>query len=82
MQIICFYTGCGIAWHHRCVAITLSSGSFYQLKTDLMNMSISADINLLSIAVADWMVELMQETLEKQDRFTLVLSGGNTPKTE
>ena len=54
----------------------------YQLKTDLMNMSISADINLLSIAVADWMVELMQETLEKQDRFTLVLSGGNTPKTE
>ncbi|HNP21341.1 MAG TPA: 6-phosphogluconolactonase [Panacibacter sp.] len=45
-----------------------------------MNMSISADINLLSIAVADWMVELMQETLEKQDRFTLVLSGGNTPK--
>ena len=52
----------------------------YQLKTDLMNMSISADINLLSIAVADWMVELMQETLEKQDRFTLVLSGGNTPK--
>ena len=43
-------------------------------------MSISADINLLSIAVADWMVELMQETLEKQDRFTLVLSGGNTPK--
>lgn len=45
-----------------------------------MNLSISADINLLSIAVADWMVERINETLQKQDNFTLVLSGGNTPK--
>lgn len=45
-----------------------------------MNLSISADINLLSIAVADWMVERINETLQKQARFTLVLSGGNTPK--
>lgn len=31
-------------------------------------------------AVADWMVDVIAETLKKQDRFTLVLSGGNTPK--
>lgn len=46
----------------------------------IMNLNISADLNLLSIAVADWMVEYISETLQKQDRFTLVLSGGSTPK--
>lgn len=31
-------------------------------------------------AIADWMVDCIAETLKKQNRFTLVLSGGNTPK--
>ena len=34
----------------------------------------------LSVAVAEWMVEYIVETLKKQDRFTLVLSGGGTPQ--
>ena len=33
-----------------------------------------------SQTVADWMVSLIKTTLEKKDRFLLVLSGGNTPK--
>jgi 6-phosphogluconolactonase len=33
-----------------------------------------------SQTVAGWMVSLIQSTLEKKDRFLLVLSGGNTPK--
>ena len=32
-------------------------------------------------AVADWMVDCIAETLKKQGYFTLVLSGGNTPKS-
>jgi len=31
-------------------------------------------------AVADWIVDCIAETLKKQERFTWVLSGGNTPK--
>ncbi|MBS1947334.1 MAG: 6-phosphogluconolactonase [Bacteroidetes bacterium] len=31
-------------------------------------------------AVADWMVDCIAKTLQTKDRFTLVLSGGNTPK--
>jgi 6-phosphogluconolactonase len=31
-------------------------------------------------AVADWMVDHIAETLQTKDKFTLVLSGGNTPK--
>ena len=31
-------------------------------------------------AVAGWIVECIAETLKKQERFTWVLSGGNTPK--
>ncbi len=36
--------------------------------------------NDLALAVANWMVDCIASTLEKQDRFTLVLSGGSTPE--
>ena len=45
-----------------------------------MQLHISKDNAALSITVADWMVEYINKTLQKQDRFTLVLSGGGTPK--
>jgi len=35
---------------------------------------------LLSIAAAKWISDLIATTLKKQDRFTIALSGGNTPK--
>ncbi|RYF42198.1 MAG: 6-phosphogluconolactonase, partial [Cytophagaceae bacterium] len=34
----------------------------------------------LSKVVADWFVELVNKVLRKQDRFTVALSGGSTPK--
>ncbi len=34
----------------------------------------------LSLKVADWLVEQIADTLQKQDRFTLALAGGSTPK--
>ena len=34
----------------------------------------------LSQAAAEWIVSLMEERLSKNDRFTWVLSGGNTPR--
>jgi 6-phosphogluconolactonase len=45
-----------------------------------MQLHISLNIDQLSVSVADWMVQLIAETLQKQDRFCLVLSGGSTPK--
>ncbi|MEP6846957.1 MAG: 6-phosphogluconolactonase [Panacibacter sp.] len=45
-----------------------------------MQTNISKDTAALSIKVANWMVEYISATLQKQDRFTLVLSGGSTPK--
>ncbi len=45
-----------------------------------MQLHIFPNIDQLSISVAGWMVELINATLQKQDRFTLVLSGGSTPK--
>ena len=45
-----------------------------------MQFHISKDTTELSKAVADWMVEYINKTLQKQDSFTLVLSGGSTPK--
>src|SRR3954452_25004556 len=45
-----------------------------------MELHIFKDTNELSKTVADWMVDHINKTLEQQDRFTLVLSGGNTPK--
>lgn len=45
-----------------------------------MQLHIFPNIDQLSVSVADWMVEYINETLQKQNRFTLVLSGGSTPK--
>lgn len=45
-----------------------------------MQCHIAENIDELSIAVANAMVEYIHKVLQKQDRFTLVLSGGSTPK--
>jgi 6-phosphogluconolactonase len=45
-----------------------------------MQLHIFENINELSKRVADWMIEHINNTLQQQDRFTLVLSGGGTPK--
>ncbi|HMG67649.1 MAG TPA: 6-phosphogluconolactonase [Chitinophagaceae bacterium] len=45
-----------------------------------MQLNISNNPEELSWRVAEWMVGCIQETLQKQDRFTIALSGGNTPK--
>lgn len=45
-----------------------------------MNLHVSNDLDELSRYVADWMVFYIRDTLKKQDRFTIVLSGGNTPR--
>lgn len=45
-----------------------------------MQLHISKNTSELSTTIADWMVEYINKTLQKQDGFTLVLSGGSTPK--
>lgn len=45
-----------------------------------MTLHVSKDTAELSTHVADWMVSVIHSTLAKQDRFTLALSGGSTPK--
>jgi 6-phosphogluconolactonase len=45
-----------------------------------MNLHISKDVEALSRSFADWLVMYIKEVLSKQDRFTIALSGGSTPK--
>jgi 6-phosphogluconolactonase len=45
-----------------------------------MNLHISKDLEALSRSFADWLVIYVKEVLSKQDRFTIALSGGSTPK--
>src|SRR5580704_5659121 len=45
-----------------------------------MELHILDDGSQFNKTVADWIVKYIGDTLKKQDRFTLVLSGGNTPK--
>ena len=45
-----------------------------------MQAFISKNSDELSVKFADWLVEYIVEVLSRQDRFTLVLSGGSTPK--
>ncbi len=45
-----------------------------------MQLHIYKDDRELTVAVADWMVKYIKETLQHKDRFTIALSGGNTPK--
>lgn len=45
-----------------------------------MHLHKSKDINELSRNFADWLVSYASEALQQQDRFTIALSGGSTPK--
>ena len=45
-----------------------------------MQIKIYKDIDELSEQFAIWMIDYIQSTLKNQDRFTIALSGGNTPK--
>jgi 6-phosphogluconolactonase len=45
-----------------------------------MQLSISKNIEDQSQQVAEWMVDDIRKTLQLQDRFTIALSGGSTPK--
>lgn len=43
-------------------------------------MTVTNDIDDLSFHFAEWMLDYITDTLSKQDRFTIALSGGSTPK--
>ncbi len=45
-----------------------------------MQAFISKNSDELSVRFADWLVDYINDVLNKQDRFTLALSGGSTPK--
>ncbi len=45
-----------------------------------MQLHIFKDAEETTIALADWIAALIQKTLEVNDRFTIALSGGETPK--
>jgi 6-phosphogluconolactonase len=45
-----------------------------------MHLNISKNIDELSQQAAEWMVDYIHKTLQLQDRFTIALSGGSTPK--
>jgi 6-phosphogluconolactonase len=45
-----------------------------------MNLEVFKDNDQLSYALAEWITSLIEETLSRQEQFSLVLSGGNTPK--
>jgi 6-phosphogluconolactonase len=45
-----------------------------------VNREIFKDADHLCKGLAEWITSLIEETLTRKDRFSLVLSGGNTPK--
>ena len=45
-----------------------------------MQLHIYKDAEETTTALADWIAALIQKTLEVKDRFTIALSGGETPK--
>lgn len=45
-----------------------------------MNTIISKDAKALSEKAAGWLTEQVEQALTKQDRFTIALAGGSTPK--
>jgi 6-phosphogluconolactonase len=45
-----------------------------------MNLVIKKDSDQLSTDFAVWLIEYVEKRLQQQNRFTIVLSGGNTPK--
>jgi 6-phosphogluconolactonase len=49
-------------------------------KEIIMNKEVFKDLDQLSRALAEWITSLIEETLTRKERFSFVLSGGNTPK--
>jgi 6-phosphogluconolactonase len=45
-----------------------------------MQLNISKNIDELSEKVVNWMIDYIKTVLQEQDRFTIALSGGSTPK--
>ena len=45
-----------------------------------MQLHKSKDLKQLSVDVTNWLVDNINQTLQKQSRYTLCLSGGSTPK--
>lgn len=45
-----------------------------------MKLTIAKDINELSQQFAEWLVSYIQKVLKQQNKFTIALSGGSTPK--
>lgn len=45
-----------------------------------MKLIVSKNIDALSEQVAQWIIEQINSVLQQQDRFTICLSGGSTPK--
>src|SRR5689334_22726699 len=45
-----------------------------------MKLEVCDDIEELSLYAAGWLIDYIKEVLSKRDRFTIALSGGNTPK--
>jgi 6-phosphogluconolactonase len=45
-----------------------------------MNIEVYKDADELSRQLAEWITSLIEETLTRKEQFSLVLSGGNTPK--
>jgi 6-phosphogluconolactonase len=45
-----------------------------------MNREVYKDVDELSWQLAEWITSLIEETLTRKEQFSLVLSGGNTPK--
>src|ERR1700712_1685916 len=45
-----------------------------------MNREVYKDADELSWQLAEWITSLIEETLTRKEQFSLVLSGGNTPK--
>ncbi len=45
-----------------------------------MQLHIAKDVQELSVQAADFLVQHIQDTLQKQSKYTLALSGGSTPK--
>jgi 6-phosphogluconolactonase len=45
-----------------------------------MNLQVFNDADHLCKGLAEWITSLIEETLTRRERFSIVLSGGNTPK--
>ena len=45
-----------------------------------MNIHVSENADALSVSAAEWMIDHINKVLSQKEKFSLVLSGGNTPK--